>query len=81
MTKRHLLSFALILAVAVALTFFKVPLASSQGLTLVAAQVSGDLPVTNPDAALWQKATAVLTARLGRPAPPPFPSGSRPPAG
>ena len=59
MNRRNLLSLGLILAAAAALTFFKVPLASSQGVTLTAAQVSGDLPATNPASALWQKATAV----------------------
>ncbi len=59
MNKRSLLSFSLILAVAAVVTFFKVPLASSQGVTVVAAQVSGGLPVADPDSALWQKATAV----------------------
>ena len=59
MNKRSLLSFGLILVVAVAFTFYKVPIASSQGVTIVAAQVSGDLPITDPDSALWQKATAV----------------------
>src|SRR5574341_540945 len=59
MNKRSLLSFGLILALAAVLTFFKVPLASSQGVAVVAAQVSGDLPVADSDSALWQKATAV----------------------
>jgi len=59
MNQRSLLLPSLILALAAALTFFKVPLANSQGITLVAAQVSGDLPVTDPDAALWQTTTAI----------------------
>ena len=59
MNKRSLLSLGLILVVAAGFVFFKVPLASSQGLTLVAAQVSGDLPVNDPDSAVWQKSTAV----------------------
>jgi len=59
MNKRHLLSLAVLLALASALTFLKVPLAGSQGLTLVAAQVSGDLPLTDPDSPLWQEATAI----------------------
>jgi DMSO reductase family type II enzyme heme b subunit len=46
-------------ALAALLTLFKVPLASSQGTTLIAAQVSGDLPLEDPDAALWQQATAI----------------------
>ncbi|MBM4423694.1 MAG: hypothetical protein FJ030_09920 [Chloroflexi bacterium] len=59
MNKRSLLSLSLILAAAAALTFFKVPLAGSQGLTLVAAQVSGDLPLADLDSAVWQQATAI----------------------
>jgi len=59
MNKRYLLSLSLLVALAIALTFFKVPIASSQGLTLVAAQMSGDLPATDPNSDLWQKATAV----------------------
>jgi hypothetical protein len=59
MNKRSLLSFSLILAVAAALTFFKVPLASSQGITLVAAEAAGDLPVDDPESAVWQNSTAV----------------------
>jgi hypothetical protein len=59
MNKRSLLTLSLIVAVAIALTFFKVPLASSQGVTVIAAQVSGDLPVTDPNSELWQKGTAV----------------------
>lgn len=59
MNKRSLLTLSLIVAVAIALTLFKVPLASSQGVTVIAAQVSGDLPVTDPNSELWQKGTAV----------------------
>jgi len=59
MNKRSLLSLSLIVAVAIVLTFFKVPLAGSQGLTLLAVQVSGDLPASDPNSDLWQKATAV----------------------
>ena len=59
MSKRSLLSSSLVIAIAIALTFFKVPVASSQGLTILAAQVPGDLPATDPSADLWQKTTAV----------------------
>src|SRR3990172_13001210 len=59
MNKRSFLSLSLILALAAALTFFKVPLASSQGLTLIAAETAGDLPATDPNSDLWQKASAV----------------------
>ncbi|MBX3001466.1 MAG: hypothetical protein KF893_23295 [Caldilineaceae bacterium] len=54
---RLFVGFAVILAVV--LTFLKIPLASSQGLTLVAAQLSQALPLTDPDSDLWQQATAV----------------------
>lgn len=54
---RLLLSFILVLAAV--LTFLKVPLASSQGVTLVAEYRPGDLPTKDPDAALWQEATAI----------------------
>ena len=59
MNKRSLLSFSLILVLAAALTFLKVPIAGSQGVTLVAAQVTGDLPLADPDSVVWQQATAV----------------------
>ncbi|HHY57583.1 MAG TPA: hypothetical protein GYA08_19330 [Chloroflexi bacterium] len=35
------------------------PLVSSQGLTITAAAIEGDLPIDAPDSALWQQATAV----------------------
>ncbi len=58
--RTHLLAgLVLTLAAAFALTLFKIPLASSQGLTLVAARVSGDLPTTDPESSLWRQATAV----------------------
>ena len=59
MNKRKTLSFGLILTTALLLTFLKVPLASSQGVTLVAAQVTGDLPVNDPNSEVWQKAIAL----------------------
>ncbi len=59
MNKRSFLSLSLLLALAAALTFFKVPLASSQGLTLITAEVAGDLPVDDPDSAVWQNSTAI----------------------
>jgi len=58
MKRRHFL-FIIILLSAFALTFFKIPLASSQGLSVVAGWVEGDLPVEDPAAAQWQIATAV----------------------
>ena len=48
-----------IVSIAALLTFFNVPLASSQGVTIVAAEVKGDLPVNDPANAAWQKASAV----------------------
>ncbi len=48
-----------LIMLAIALTFFKIPLASSQGLTLLAINVDGDLPLNDPDSALWQKSTAI----------------------
>lgn len=48
-----------ILVLATILTFLKIPLVSSQGLTLVVAKVAEGLPVADPDSALWQKATAI----------------------
>ncbi len=56
---RSRLSIFLVLGLALAGLSFQVPLASSQGLTITAAAVEGDLPVEEPDAALWQQATAV----------------------
>ena len=58
MKRRHFL-FLIIFLSAVALTFFKIPLASSQGLSLVAGWMDGELPVEDPASAEWQKATAV----------------------
>lgn len=59
MLKRTHLLFLFILSLSALLAFFKIPLASSQGLTLVAPQVPGDLPLSDPDSPLWQRATAL----------------------
>jgi hypothetical protein len=59
MIKRMHLRFAALFLVAVVLTFYKIPLASSQGISLVAGWVDGDLPVEDPGSALWRQATAV----------------------
>jgi hypothetical protein len=59
MIKRVHLQLALILLAAIFLTLVKIPLASSQGLQLVAGQTQEDLPVSDPDAQLWQQATPV----------------------
>lgn len=58
MTQSRLLLLSL-LALAGVLTFFKIPLASSQGVTVAAMQVDGALPLDDVGAALWQEATAV----------------------
>jgi hypothetical protein len=58
MTRSRLLLISL-LALAGVLTFFKIPLASSQGVTIAAAQVEGALPVADVTAATWDEATAV----------------------
>lgn len=49
----------LLVALAITLASLKVPLASSQGLTLMSAPISGALPVSEPDSALWQTSTAI----------------------
>lgn len=59
MRVRNIFSLCFLLVAAALLAFFKVPLASSQGTTILAAQVSGELPADDPDAALWQSATAM----------------------
>jgi hypothetical protein len=59
MMARSRLVLVSLLALAGLLTFFKIPLASSQGVTIVAAPVSGSLPVADLTAAVWQEATAV----------------------
>src|SRR5512139_2784047 len=58
MKRKHFL-FLMILLSAIALTFLKIPLASSQGLSVVANWVDGDLPVSDPTSAEWQHATAI----------------------
>ena len=59
MITRSRLMLVGLIALAIALTSFKIPLASSQGLTLLAINVDGDLPLQDPDSALWQKSTAI----------------------
>ena len=54
---RLLLGFFFLLAIA--LTFFKVPLASSQGVTIIAAEVTDSLPLADPESAQWEEATAL----------------------
>jgi hypothetical protein len=59
MIKRSHFLYALIVLFALALTFFKIPVASSQGVTLVASLVEGDLPLNDPAAEAWQTAPPV----------------------
>jgi hypothetical protein len=59
MRKHSRFILAGLILLAIALTFFKIPLASSQSLTLIATRVDGDLPLTDPDSALWQQSTAI----------------------
>jgi len=47
------------LALAVAAVVFKTPLASSQGLTITATEITGELPVSAPQSDLWNQTTAV----------------------
>ena len=56
--RKHLLLVMFLLAAA-ALTLLKIPVASSQGVTLVSGWVEGDLPVEDASAAAWQSATAL----------------------
>jgi hypothetical protein len=59
MMKHPRVTLISLILLAIGLTFFKIPLASSQSLTLIATRVDGDLPLTDPDSALWQKSTAI----------------------
>lgn len=59
MITRSRLLLVSLLALASVLTWLKVPLASSQGVTVVAAQVDGALPLNDVQAATWEEATAV----------------------
>ncbi|MCC6168440.1 MAG: hypothetical protein IT329_14550 [Caldilineaceae bacterium] len=58
LTRNRLLPL-LVLALALLSVWLKAPLASSQGLTITAAAVAGDLPLTDVQSALWSQATAV----------------------
>ncbi len=59
MSKQPHLHLLALLALAGILTWLKIPLASSQGLTIVAAPVNGPLPLEDPDDDAWTEATAV----------------------
>lgn len=51
--------FLIVVVFAAVLTFFQIPVASSQGVTLLAGYIPDDLPVGDPNSALWQKAAAL----------------------
>ena len=57
-TRNRMLTLAGLLLALVAV-WLRVPLASSQGLTVTVPAVDGPLPMTEIDSALWQQATAV----------------------
>ena len=59
MITRTRLTAATVLLLAGLLTFYKVPVASSQGVTLLAEFVAEDLPTLDPDSDLWELAPAV----------------------
>lgn len=59
MNRRSLLISGLILSAALVLTWLNAPPVSSQGITLAAVRVPGELPTADPDSDLWQKATAL----------------------
>jgi hypothetical protein len=59
MINRNRIIFAGFLLLAVLLTFLKVPVASSQGVTVVASLVEDSLPVNDPAAPLWEETTAI----------------------
>lgn len=51
---------------ALILTFSNIPVASSQGLTIIAQKISEPLPMDDPGSALWQQATAVEVVLSGQ---------------
>lgn len=59
MIDRSRFSLLVLLLAAGLLTFFQIPVASSQGLTIEAALVEGDLPGQDPAAEIWQESSAV----------------------
>lgn len=59
MNKKPILMLGLTLALAVALTLLKVPVASSQGTTLSVAYVDGELPTADPGSPLWRQASSI----------------------
>lgn len=59
MLTRTRVSIAGLVLLALVLTALNVPLASSQGVTISAERLAGDLPADDPDSDLWAEATAV----------------------
>jgi hypothetical protein len=59
MFKRSRLLLGIALLLSVVLTWLRIPIASSQGLALVAAATEGDLAKLALDSDIWQQATAV----------------------
>ena len=59
MIPRWRMTLGLMLTLSAIFTFFRVPTASSQGLTVVVAEVDGELPEADPESELWDGATAV----------------------
>ncbi len=59
MNHRNRILLAGFLLLAILLTFLKVPVASSQGVTVVAALVEETLPLNDSSASLWDEATAI----------------------
>jgi hypothetical protein len=59
MVTRNRFVLVLVLSLAVTSVLFKVPLASSQGLTIIAAATTGELPIDALDSELWEQATPV----------------------
>lgn len=57
-SRTHFLLIAMLLLAGI-LTFFKVPMSSSQGVTIVAAKINDALPVADLSAASWNEATTV----------------------
>lgn len=59
MLKQKILILCALLTLAALLLWFKIPVASSQGPTLIAARVTDALPSQDLNSALWQQATAL----------------------
>ncbi len=66
MKNRIRLVLAASLILAVILSFADIPIVSSQGLTIIAREISDPLPVNDPNSALWQEATAVEIVLSGQ---------------